>query len=367
MSLTTAEKPTTTGAVIERMKEHGHEEVLFCNDEATGLRSIIALHDTTLGPALGGTRMWPYASEADALEDVLRLSRGMTYKSALAGLDLGGGKAVIIGDARTGKTEAMFRRFGRFVESLNGRYITAEDVGMSVTEMVNIRKETQYVVGLPVSMGGSGDPSPVTAYGVYCGMKAAAKFAYGTDDLRKRKVAVQGAGNVGHHLVGYLIKDGATVYLTDIHDDKLAAVKKEHAAVNIVKPDEIIGLDVDIYSPCALGATINDQTLPQLKCSVVAGSANNQLADEEKHGRALVDKGILYAPDFLVNAGGIINCAWERRGYNRDAALAQTEGIYRTAQDIFVRSREERIPTYLAANRAAEQRIRSMRQAGLSF
>lgn len=367
MPLITEERTAVKSAVIEQMKEKGHEEVLFCNDAATGLRCIIAVHDTTLGPALGGTRMWPYATEADALEDVLRLSRGMTYKSALAGLDLGGGKAVIIGDARKDKTEAMFRRFGRFVDSLNGRYITAEDVGMTTTEMVNIRKETNNVVGLPVSMGGSGDPSPVTAYGVFCGLKAAAKTAFGTDDLAKRKVAVQGAGNVGRSLVGRLLKEGATVYLTDIHEDKLAAVKAEHPGVQLVKPDEVIGLDVDIYSPCALGATINDDTLPKLKCSVIAGAANNQLANEERHGKALMEKGILYAPDFLINAGGIINCAWERLGYNREAALAQTEGIYNTALAIFRRSKEENIPTYLAANQAAEQRIRSVRQAGLSF
>lgn len=361
------EKSAGQGLVIERMKEHGHEEVLFCNDATTGLRCIIAVHDTTLGPALGGTRMWPYASEAEALNDVLRLSRGMTYKSALAGLDLGGGKAVIIGDARKDKTEAMFRRFGRFVDSLNGRYITAEDVGMTTTEMVNIRKETRNVVGLPVNRGGSGDPSPVTAYGVFCGLKAAAKTAYGTDELHKRKVAVQGAGNVGRHLVAHLLKEGATVYLTDIHDDKLAAVKAAHPAVNLVKPDELLDLDVDIFSPCALGATVNDQTIPRLKCSVIAGAANNQLAEEDKHGKALMEKGVLYAPDFLINAGGIINCAWELLGYNKEAALAQTEEIYRTALAIFKRSQEEKIPTYLAANEAAEHRIRSVRQAGLSF
>lgn len=361
------EKTATAEAVIGRMQTHGHEQILFCNDSATGLRAIIAVHDTTLGPALGGTRMWAYANETDALQDVLRLSRGMTYKSALAGLDLGGGKAVIIGDARKDKTEAMFRRFGRYIESLNGRYITAEDVGMSTTEMVNIRKETEYVVGLPETMGGSGDPSPVTAYGVFCGIKAAAKTAYGSDDLHKRKVSVQGAGNVGHHLVGLLLKEGATVYLTDIHADKLAAIKAEHPSVHLVEPNELIGLEVDIYSPCALGATVNDGTICQLKCSVVAGSANNQLADEEKHGKALMEKGILYAPDFLINAGGIINCAWELRGYDRKAAYAQTEEIYRTALTIFKRSAEEHIPTYLAANQAAEQRIKSVRQAGLAF
>jgi len=366
MSVKTA---TATGheSVLGRMEEHDHEEVLFAFDRTTGLRAIIAVHDTTLGPALGGTRMWPYTNENEALRDVLRLSRGMTYKSALAGLDLGGGKAVIIGDARTQKSEALFRRFGRFVDSLNGRYITAEDVGMSTTEMVNIRKETRHVAGLPEEMGGSGDPSPVTAYGVYCGMKAAAKTAYGSEKMAGRRVAVQGAGNVGRHLVGHLVKDGATVFLTDIHDDKLAAIKAEHPSITLVAPDAVYDLDVDIYSPCALGATVNDDTLARLKCSVIAGAANNQLADERKHGQAVMDKGILYAPDFLINAGGIINCAWERKGYNRAAALRQTEDIYSTAQRIFQHSSSANIPTYLAANQAAEERVRSMRQAGLRF
>jgi leucine dehydrogenase len=353
--------------VIGRMEKYDHEEVLFCFDRPTGLRAIIAIHDTTLGPALGGTRMWPYASENDALHDVLRLSRGMTYKSSLAGLDLGGGKAVIIGDARTQKTEAMFRRFGQFVESLNGRYITAEDVGMSTTEMVNIRKETSNVAGLPEEMGGSGDPSPVTAYGVYVGMKAAAKTAYGSDDLSGRKVSIQGAGNVGHALVGHLVKEGAQVFLTDIHAEKLAAIKAEFPSITIVDPTEVYDLDVDIYSPCALGATVNDDTLARLKCSIIAGAANNQLAHEEKHGKAVMDKGILYAPDFLINAGGIINCAWERKGYDRQAAMNQTRAIYDTTLRIFKASSEQGIPTYLAANQAAEQRVHSMRAAGIRF
>jgi len=366
MSLTST-KAADSPLVLGRMEEHEHEEVLFCYDRTTGLKSIIAIHDTTLGPAVGGTRMWPYATEAEALVDVLRLSRGMTYKSALAGLDLGGGKAVIIGDARTQKTEALFRRFGQFVESLNGRYITAEDVGMSTTEMVNIRKETSNVAGLPEEMGGSGDPSPVTAYGVYCGMKAAAKTAYGNDDLNGRKVGIQGAGNVGRHLAGHLAKEGAKVFLTDIHDEKLAAIKAEHPSVTLVKPSEIYDLDMDIYSPCALGATVNDETLPKLKCSVIAGAANNQLANEVVHGPEVMKRGILYAPDYLINAGGIINCAWERKGYNRKAALNQTENIYHTALAIFARSAAENIPTYLAANQAAELRIRSIKQAGLRF
>ncbi|MFN3874746.1 MAG: Glu/Leu/Phe/Val dehydrogenase dimerization domain-containing protein [Flavobacteriales bacterium] len=360
----TAEAKT---AVLGSMALHDHEEVLFCHDRATGLRAIIAVHDTTLGPALGGTRMWPYASEHEAFSDVLRLSRGMTYKSALAGLDLGGGKAVIIGDARTQKTEAMFRRFGRFVDSLNGRYITAEDVGMSVAEMVNIRKETRHVAGLPEEMGGSGDPSPVTAYGVYCGMKAAAKRAYGVDSLSGRTVAVQGAGNVGRCLVGHLVKEGARVVLTDINEEKLGAIKAEHPQVTVVEPDAIYDQDMDIYAPCALGATIDDGTLKRLRCSVICGGANNQLADEAQHGAEVMRRGILYAPDFLVNAGGIINCAWERKGYNRKAALGQTEGIYDTALSIFAASAELGIPTYLAANQAAEHRIAAIREAGLRF
>ena len=359
--------PSTQEGVLSRMEKREHEQVLFCYDRPTGLKAIIAIHDTTLGPALGGTRMWPYANESDALHDVLRLSRGMTYKSALAGLDLGGGKAVIIGDARTQKTEAMFRRFGQFVHSLNGRYITAEDVGMSTTEMVNIRKETPYVAGLPKEVGGSGDPSPVTAYGVYMGMKAAAKVAYGSESLSGRKVAVQGAGNVGHGLVGHLVKEGAKVLLTDIHDDKLAAIKNEYPAITLIDPKDIYTCDMDIYAPCALGATVNDETLKVLKCSVIAGAANNQLAREEEHGRMLMEKGILYAPDFLINAGGIINCAWERKGYDRQAAIAQTEQIHHTALRIFKASADQGIPTYLAANQAAEERIRSIRAAGIRF
>jgi leucine dehydrogenase len=363
----TSTKTATAELVLARMEKYDHEEVLFCFDRPTGLRAIIAIHDTTLGPALGGTRMWPYATEAEALHDVLRLSRGMTYKSSLAGLDLGGGKAVIIGDARTQKTEAMFRRFGQFVESLNGRYITAEDVGMSTTEMVNIQKETTNVAGLPEEMGGSGDPSPVTAYGVYCGMKAAAKTAYGSDDLNGRKVGIQGAGNVGKALVAYLVKEGAKVFLTDIHEEKLAAIKAEFPAITVVKSEDIYDLDMDIYSPCALGATVNDDTLKRLKCSVIAGAANNQLADEIIHGKAVMEKGILYAPDFLINAGGIINCAWERKGYNHQAAMNQTAAIYDTAIRIFKASADLAIPTYLAANQAAEHRISSMRSAGIRF
>lgn len=366
MSLTST-SASTGMAVIGRMEEHDHEEVLFCFDRATGLRAIIAVHDTTLGPALGGTRMWQYASEQEALTDVLRLSRGMTYKSALAGLDLGGGKAVIIGNSRTDKSTALFERFGQFVDSLNGRYITAEDVGINTQDIKTVRSKTKHAAGLPEADGGSGDPSPVTAYGVYMGMKAAAKHAYGTEALNGRKVAVQGAGHVGASLVALLVKEGAKVMLTDIHDDKLQAIKAQHAGVDLIAPDAIYDVDMDIYSPCALGATVNDDTLKRLKCSVIAGAANNQLANEQVHGKAVMEKGILYAPDFLINAGGIINCFSELHGYDRDKALAQTRGIYDTALACFKRSAAENIPTYKAANERAEQRIRDARAAGKRF
>ncbi|MBK7555315.1 MAG: Glu/Leu/Phe/Val dehydrogenase [Flavobacteriales bacterium] len=348
------------------MEEHDHEEVLFCYDKPTGLRAIIAIHNTTLGPSLGGTRMWPYASERDALTDVLRLSRGMTYKSALAGLDLGGGKAVIIGDARTQKSEALFRRFGQFVDSLNGRYITAEDVGITTADIKTVRQTTKYAAGLPEADGGSGDPSPVTAYGVFMGMKTAAKQAYGSDDLSGRTVAIQGAGHVGENLVALLVKDGAKVLLTDIHQDKLEAIAAKHP-VTLIAPEAIYDVDMDIYSPCALGATVNDDTLSRLKCSVIAGAANNQLANEHVHGEAVMKKGILYAPDFLINAGGIINCFSELNGYDRAKALEQTRGIYDTALACFKRSAAENIPTYKAANEQAELRLSMARKAGKRF
>jgi len=353
-------------AVLGQMAQFDHEQILFCNDKATGLRAIIAVHDTTLGPSLGGTRMWPYKSETEALKDVLRLSRGMTYKSAISGLNLGGGKAVIIGDPRTQKNEALMRRFGRFVDSLNGQYITAEDVGINPKDMEYVSLETDHVAGLSEEVGGSGDPSPVTAYGVYMGMKAAAKVAFGTENLNGRKVAVQGVGHVGQYLIDHLMKEKAIVTVTDIHEDKLQEVAGKHD-VKVVGPEDIYDVDMDIYSPCALGATVNDATLERLKCKVIAGAANNQLADENNHGRAVIEKGIYYAPDFLINAGGIINCSWELRGYDRKAALKQTEEIFDTTLSIFELAKKEDIPTYLAANRLAEERVRSIKRADLSF
>ncbi|MEL6534332.1 MAG: Glu/Leu/Phe/Val dehydrogenase dimerization domain-containing protein [Bacteroidota bacterium] len=345
----------------------GHEQVVLCHDEATGLRAIIAIHNTVLGPALGGTRMWQYASDQEALTDVLRLSRGMTYKAAISGLHLGGGKAVIVGDAASQKNEAYLRRFGRFVQSLSGRYITAEDVNMKTSDMVHIAEETKYVTGLPEWMGGSGDPSPVTAYGTYVGMKAAAKKAFGSDDLSGKKVAVQGVGQVGMYLVCHLREEGAEVFITDINEAKLQAVSKEHGA-HVVGMEEIYDLDMDIYAPCALGATLNDDTIGRLKCQVVAGAANNQLLDERKHGYDLIDRGIVYAPDFVINAGGLMNVASEQRGQvNKEATMAQAEGIYGTTLAILNRAEEEGINSQEAAIKLAEDRIASIAKVKQSY
>ena len=336
-----------------------HEQVVFCNDHETGLRAIIAIHSTVLGPSLGGTRMWMYKSESEALNDVLRLSRGMTFKAAISGLNLGGGKTVIIGDSKNDKSEALFRKFGRFVNNLNGKYITAEDVGTSTKDMEYISMETKYVTGLPESMGGGGDPSPVTAYGVYMGMKASAKFAWSNDNLANKRVLVQGVGHVGENLVKNLKKEGAIIYISDINEDQLKKVSMEYGA-KIVAPEKIFDLEMDIYAPCALGATLNTENISRLNCSIVAGAANNQLADEKIHGPMIMEKGIIYAPDFLINAGGLINVYSEMSGYNRQRALTQTEHIYDVTLEILRKSREENIPTQDAAMRMAELRIRSI-------
>lgn len=345
--------------VIGQMLVNNHEQILFCNDNATGLKAIIAIHNTVLGPSLGGTRMWNYNNEMEALTDVLRLSRGMTYKSSVAGLNLGGGKAVIMGDASKIKSEALLRRFGKFVNSLGGKYITAEDVAMNSRDMEMIKMETDYVSGLPENMGGSGDPSPVTAYGVYVSMKASAKEIYGTDSLAGKKVLVQGIGNVGMHLVEHISKEGAKVYVYDISEERIKTAVEKHKA-EFVAADIMFDLDIDIYAPCALGATVNDDTLSKLKCKIICGAANNQLADEKKHGELVLQKGILYAPDFVVNAGGIINVYYELEGYNRDRAMAHAEKIYGTTWNIIQTAKTQNIPTYAAANKIAEQRIESI-------
>ena len=342
--------------VFGQLSFDGHEQIVFCNDEDTGLKAIIGIHNTVLGPALGGTRMWNYRSEWDALNDVLRLSRGMTYKSAITGLNLGGGKAVIIGDAKTQKNDDLMRKFGQFVDSLSGNYITAEDVGMETRDMDIIREVTPHVTGISESKGGSGNPSPVTAYGVYMGMKAASKYKFGTESLEGKKVLVQGVGHVGETLVKHITDEGAQVIINDINEKRLEELSKKYNA-NVVLGNDVYNLDIDIYAPCALGATINDDTIHQLNAKVIAGAANNQLADEVKHGKILQEKGIAYAPDFLINAGGIINVYAELEGYSKQDSIKKTENIYNTTLEIFNLSEEKSITTHRAAFNIAQNRI----------
>ncbi len=344
--------------ILEEMGRYGFEQVVFASDDASGLRAIIAIHDTTLGPALGGCRMWPYVSEEEAVIDALRLARGMTYKNAAAGLDFGGGKSVIIGDPRKDKSEALFRAFGRFVDTLGGRYLTAEDVGVSVDDMEVAHTETDHVLGLSAAAGSSGDPSPVTAFGVVRGMKACALEAFGTDALEDKTVVVQGAGHVGYNVVRYLTEEGARVYVTDIYEDRVKKAADDFGAKPVAS-DGVFDIACDVFCPCALGAVINDETLPKLKCKVVAGSANNQLK-EERHGDALEDMGILYAPDYIINAGGVINVADEFYGYNRERALRKAAGIYDNVLRVIGIAKREKIPTYKAAARLAEERIEKL-------
>lgn len=353
------EKSDTDFPLFSQLQSYEHEQVVICSEPSVGLKAIIAVHNTTLGPALGGTRMWPYNNEQEAIRDVLRLSRGMTYKAAISGLNLGGGKAVIIGDPREDKTEELFRAFGRFVDSLGGRYITAEDVGINVQDMEWVSSETKYVTGIPKSLGGSGDPSPVTAYGTYMGIKACCKKAYGSDSIEGKKIAVQGAGHVSSHLVRHLSEENADVYISDIYDDKVNALAEEFGA-NVVEPDDIYGLDVDIFSPCALGGVVNDDTIDHFKCDIIAGAANNVLDEEDKHGQMLLDKDILYAPDYVINAGGLINVASELEGYNEERSHDKASRIYDTILDILNYSEENNTPTYIASNILAEKRIENV-------
>ncbi|MCS6979623.1 MAG: leucine dehydrogenase [Flavobacteriales bacterium] len=361
------ELETTSRDVLQSMEMMDHEEVLFCHDKASGLRAIIAVHNTALGPALGGTRMWPYASEQEALWDVLRLSRGMTYKAAVSGLNLGGGKAVIIGDSRRHKSEHLLRRFGQFVNDLGGKYITAEDVGMTSRDMEYIRMSTPHVSGLPAHLGGSGNPSPVTAFGVYMGMKAAAKHTFGSDSLENKKILVQGCGSVGQHLVALLVKENARIWVTDIFEDKIKEVTATHN-VHVADADNFYDMEMDIYSPCALGGTLNDATIPRLRCRVVAGAANNQLLDEDVHSRELMERGIVYAPDFLINAGGLINVYSEYLGnYSREAAMEQTRHIYDLTLEILQKAAANGQTTLAAAKQKAEARLRMAAQLKIPF
>ncbi|MBC2315242.1 Glu/Leu/Phe/Val dehydrogenase [Listeria booriae] len=352
--------------LFERMEKYDYEQVVFCHDKVSGLKAIIAIHDTTLGPALGGCRMWPYETEEEALEDVLRLARGMTYKNAAAGLNLGGGKTVIIGDPRKDKSEAMFRALGRYVDSLNGRYIIAEDVGTTVADMDMIHAETDYVTGISESYGSSGNPSPMTALGVYSAMKRTALEAFGTDTLAERTIAVQGVGNVAYALCELLHKDGAKLVVTDINQE---AVNRAVAAfgAKAVAPDEIYDVDADIFAPCALGGVLNDTTIPRLKVKAVCGSSNNQLLQTIHHGQMLADRGILYAPDYIVNAGGVINVADELSRYNEERAKHKIGEIYGQIGKVFDIAKEEKILPAQAANRMAEQRMESMRHVSSTF
>ena len=341
--------------IFNLIAENQHEQVVLCHEPSCGYRGIIAIHNTTLGPALGGTRFWNYGSDEEAFIDALRLARGMTYKAAVAGLNLGGGKSVIIGDNRTTRREEIFRAHGRFIESLGGRYITAEDVGTSEADMDYVNMETEHVTGMS---GTSGDPSPVTAYGVYRGIKAAAQEKFGSDDLAGKRVTVQGVGHVGYYLCQYLADEGAELIVTDIDAERIERVVREFGARS-VSPADIYGVEADVYAPSALGATINDKTIPQLKVQIVAGAANNVLA-EERHGDELHARGILYAPDYVINGGGLISVYGELNAWTAEQSMRKASDIYGTLLRIFERAREEGIPTYRAADRVAETRIESI-------
>ncbi|PSG86332.1 Glu/Leu/Phe/Val family dehydrogenase [Aurantibacter aestuarii] len=356
LEVLTPNELTNMDPVFGQLSFDDHEQIVFCNDKDTGLKAIIGIHNTVLGPALGGTRMWQYSNEYEALNDVLRLSRGMTYKSAITGLNLGGGKAVIIGDAKTQKTPELMRRFGEFVHSLSGKYITAEDVGMETSDMDTVREVTPYVTGISESKGGAGNPSPITAYGVFMGMKAAAKFKFGSDDLENKSVIVQGIGHVGESLVEHLTNDGAKVIISDINEERLEAVKAKYGA-EIYTGNNIYTEPVDIYAPCALGATINDLTVNKIQAKIIAGAANNQLANELFHGRILKNRGIVYAPDFLINAGGIINVYAELENYGKAEIMRKTENIYNTTLEILNSAEADKVTTLEAALSIAKNRI----------
>ena len=344
---------------FEIMEHDEHEQIIFCSNKDAGLRAIIAIHDTRLGPAFGGTRMWNYDSVDSALKDVLKLSKTMTYKAAVTGLNYGGGNAVILADPNTQKSELLFRTFGKYVNSLAGRYYTAEDVGTTVEDMEYVRMETKYVTGISKALGGSGNPAPVTAYGVYVGMKACAKAKWGNDSLENKKIVIQGAGQVGKNLAEYLESSGAKLFISDLYNEKIENILKTVNA-EVIKPDEIFDIDMDIFSPCALGGIINDRTIEKLSCEIIAGSANNQLEDEEKHGKMLFEKGILYAPDYVINAGGLINVANELEGYRQDRALKHADKIYDNLTRIIKNSNKQNIPTCVASAQIAEKRLQQI-------
>ena len=342
-------------SIFEQLSSYDHEQIVFCRDDTVGLKAIIAIHNTTLGPALGGTRMLDYASEADAVRDVLRLSRGMTYKAAVAGLDIGGGKAVIIGDPSL-KSEAMFRSFGRFVDSLGGRYVTAEDMNTTVEDMGNIRRETRWVTGSEAAHGGSGDPSPVTAWGCFHGIRACLEVTYGSPDVAGRTVAIQGVGNVGWWLAKYLHEQGAKLLYADVSTKRLAKAVESFGGT-VLEGDEFYKAEADVLAPCAIGGIINPRTIPMLRAPIIAGGANNQLDDERRDGESLSQRGINYAPDYVVNAGGLINVYAEHRDYGRAQAMQDAANIFDTVKRVINKAKMEGTTTVMAANRVAEERI----------
>lgn len=345
-------------------KISGHEQVVFCNDPSTGLQAIIAIHNTTLGPALGGTRMYPYATVEDALEDVLRLSEGMTYKCAAADIDFGGGKGVIIGDPKTDKSPALFRAYGQFVDSLNGRFYTGTDMGTTMDDFVQAAKETNFINGIPEEFGGGGDSSIPTAEGVLYGLKATNKYLFGNESLTSITYAIQGLGKVGYKVANHLLQIGATIIVTDISEDALTAIQEKGAkspgTVTIVESDEIYGVDADIFVPCAMGGILNDETIERLKVKAVVGSANNQLK-EDYHAKVLHEKGILYAPDYIVNAGGLIQVADELYGANKARVLLKTKAIYQSIIEIYKQSELDAVTTLEAANRKCRERLEEQR------
>ncbi|NGF56886.1 Glu/Leu/Phe/Val dehydrogenase [Parapedobacter sp. SGR-10] len=348
-------------SVFELMRAEGHQDLFFCNDSEVGLKAIVAIHDTTLGPAIGGVRMLPYANEAEAIEDALRLSRAITYKSSLAGLNLGGGCAVIIGNNRTEKTEVLMRRFGKFIEGLSGSFIASIDVGTTQKDLEYIHSETNYVAGLPEYMNGGGDTTFFAARGVFYGIKAAIKEVYGDDSLAGRKVAVQGVGSVGEHLVAMLRNENARVYVSDMTEERKMKVASKYKAEPI-QYSSSYELDVDVYAPCALGGTVNPDTVPKMRCKIIAGSANNQLKEEAETIQLLKENNILYTPDFLINSGALISCYSELEGYGNERTEALVRNIYSATRHVLQSAREENITTFEAAKQLAEQRIASMKK-----
>ena len=353
----------TKCSVFDQLAQNEHEQIIYGHDKATGLQAIIAIHNTALGPALGGTRFWDYASDGDALTDVLRLSKGMTYKAALAGLKVGGGKAVIMGDPKQAKTPDLLGKYGQLVDTLHGRYITAPDVNTTMYDMVDIARETTHVYALPSAQGGSDDPSPFTAYSTYLGIKAAVKKVYGDDSLEGKKIGVEGIGKVGKYLVDHLRKENAQVYVTDIAQDPLKAIAQQHS-VQVATPEEFHDLPMDIYAPCALGATLNDANIARLRCKIVAGAANNQLADEQRHSQLLLDRGIIYAPDYMVNSGGLINIYTEIFGtYSQEQAYKNIEPVYEISLEVLNQAEKHQLSPATIAQKLAEQNIKNASNA----